>query len=97
MDGVKDRYKEICIKNFKDQKKLIRLKSQLWEDLTAREYMYNKYSKHKYLKDYIGFLFKLDSTEFKSLHTALIGCFKDWIYETLQQDKSNLEDLKKEL
>lgn len=97
MDGVKSKYKENVIQDIKTQKALIRVKETFYETLTANEYMYKKYLKPKYLYDYLLMLNVLKGEEFLTLHRALIGTFKDWIYETIEQDKTELEDLKREL
>jgi hypothetical protein len=94
MEGVKSKYKENTINDINIQKALIKVKGSFYETLSAHEYMYTKYSKPKYIHDYILMLKVLKGSEFISLHKALIGTFKDWISETLEQDISGLEDLK---
>lgn len=97
MEGVKSKYIENTIQDIKIQKQLIRVKRNYFEALTAQQYMHNKYNKPKYLKEYLIMLKALNSTEFISLHKAMIGIFKDWISETIEQDISQLEDLNKQI
>lgn len=97
MEGVKSKYEEIKISDLSDLEKMIGMKEKFFECLLASEYLYNKTMKRKHILMYLEVLTQLEHNDFRGLHLALMGCIREWLYDTLDTDKTNLEDLKTEI
>ena len=98
MEGVKDKYQEIKINDLSELKTIIEFKKDFFEKLLAAEYFYKKTNKpNNYLYGYIDVLKKMENKDFEGLHLCIIGSIKDWIYDSLDTDTCNLEDLQNEI
>jgi hypothetical protein len=97
MEGVKSKHLENRIKDLDNLNQVIEFKKDFFEKCYAAEYFFKKKNIHSYLKGYLKTLDKLESKDFDGLHLAILGTIREWLYDSLDTDSSNADEINNEI